>query len=331
MGGALPSTAPCGGLPLPDTAGRRARGRPPGCARRPPHGQDEERNDTTVTDTVGPSGADRLGFAPGNVVQEFGWADDVDDDLRGELEELVGGELVDEDYDDVTDGVVVWFRQDDGDLTDLLVDVQTVLDDGGLIWCSPPSPGGRDTWVTTTSRRPRTRPGCTRRARSPSRPTGPRRSSGPVAAVADDASTTGRTTPPGPGDPAPDFTLPDTHGTPVHLADLRGGPVLLVFYPFAFSGSARASCASCATTSRSSRRPASRCSASRATRCSRRRRGPRRRASSSTCSPTSGRTATSRGLRRPRRGQRPRAARLVPARRRRDRPVVGRQPARAAP
>ena len=38
------------------------------------------------------------------------------------------------------------------------------------------------------------------------------------------------------GDPAPDFTLPDTHGTPVHLADLRGEPVLLVFYPFAFSG-----------------------------------------------------------------------------------------------
>lgn len=38
------------------------------------------------------------------------------------------------------------------------------------------------------------------------------------------------------GDPAPDFTLPDTHGTPVHLADLRGEPVLLVFFPFAFSG-----------------------------------------------------------------------------------------------
>lgn len=40
----------------------------------------------------------------------------------------------------------------------------------------------------------------------------------------------------GPGDPAPDFTLPDAHGTPVHLADLRGTPVVLVFFPGAFSG-----------------------------------------------------------------------------------------------
>lgn len=38
------------------------------------------------------------------------------------------------------------------------------------------------------------------------------------------------------GAPAPDLTLPDTHGTPVTLSGLRGEPVLLVFVPFAFSG-----------------------------------------------------------------------------------------------
>ncbi|WP_225754713.1 peroxiredoxin [Actinotalea sp. Marseille-Q4924] len=43
------------------------------------------------------------------------------------------------------------------------------------------------------------------------------------------------TPPPVPGDPAPDVTLLDTHGTPVTLGDLRGGPVAVVFYPFAFS------------------------------------------------------------------------------------------------
>ena len=38
------------------------------------------------------------------------------------------------------------------------------------------------------------------------------------------------------GDTAPDFSLPDQDRQAVSLADLRGTPVLLVFYPFAFSG-----------------------------------------------------------------------------------------------
>lgn len=38
------------------------------------------------------------------------------------------------------------------------------------------------------------------------------------------------------GQLAPDFSLPNTHGTPVTLSELRGEPVLVVFYPFAFSG-----------------------------------------------------------------------------------------------
>jgi peroxiredoxin len=38
------------------------------------------------------------------------------------------------------------------------------------------------------------------------------------------------------GDVAPDFALTDTHGTPVRLSELRGTPVVLVFLPFAFSG-----------------------------------------------------------------------------------------------
>ena len=38
------------------------------------------------------------------------------------------------------------------------------------------------------------------------------------------------------GDTAPDFSLSDQDKQVVSLADLRGTPVLVVFYPFAFSG-----------------------------------------------------------------------------------------------
>ena len=34
-----------------------------------------------------------------------------------------------------------------------------------------------------------------------------------------------------PGTQAPDFTLQDQDGNPVHLADLRGKTVVLYFYP----------------------------------------------------------------------------------------------------
>jgi peroxiredoxin len=38
------------------------------------------------------------------------------------------------------------------------------------------------------------------------------------------------------GDVAPEFSLPDSDRQVVSLAELRGAPVLVVFYPFAFSG-----------------------------------------------------------------------------------------------
>lgn len=38
-----------------------------------------------------------------------------------------------------------------------------------------------------------------------------------------------------PGDPAPDFTLPDDTGGEVSLADFRGGKVIVYFYPAAMT------------------------------------------------------------------------------------------------
>jgi hypothetical protein len=90
--------------------------------------------------------AARLGFEPGQVVQEIGYDDDVDHDLREGIESAIGQDLVDEDYDDVADAVLLWFRDEDGDLTDALVDAIGFLDAGGVIWLLTPK-SGRDGYV----------------------------------------------------------------------------------------------------------------------------------------------------------------------------------------
>lgn len=77
--------------------------------------------------------AERLGIKPGHVVQEIGYDDDCDEDLREAVIGSDGVELVDEDYDDVVDGVLLWWRDEDGDLVDALVDALTPLADGGYI------------------------------------------------------------------------------------------------------------------------------------------------------------------------------------------------------
>lgn len=90
--------------------------------------------------------AARLGFEPGQVVQEIGFDDDVDHELRESIESQIGQDLVDEDYDDVADVVLLWFRDEDGDLTDSLVDAIGLLEDGGMIWLLTPKTG-RDGYV----------------------------------------------------------------------------------------------------------------------------------------------------------------------------------------
>jgi hypothetical protein len=87
--------------------------------------------------------AERLGIKPGHVVQEIGYDDDCDEQLRESVVNLQGVELVDEDYDDVVDGVLLWWRDGDGDLVDALVDALTPLADGGYILLLTPK-SGRD-------------------------------------------------------------------------------------------------------------------------------------------------------------------------------------------
>jgi hypothetical protein len=77
----------------------------------------------------------------GLTVQEFGYDDDVDEALRSGIAEVIGADLVDEDYDDVVDVVLLWWRDDDGDLVDALVDAIGPLTDHGVVWLMTPKPG----------------------------------------------------------------------------------------------------------------------------------------------------------------------------------------------
>ena len=87
--------------------------------------------------------ASRLGLKAGQVVQEFGYDDDVDDNLRVAIEVLTGNKIADEDGQDVVDAVLYWWREEDGDLVDALMDALTNLADGGVVWLLTPK-SGRD-------------------------------------------------------------------------------------------------------------------------------------------------------------------------------------------
>ena len=89
--------------------------------------------------------ADRFGIEPGMVVMEMGYDDDVDEDLRDTLIDRCG-ELVDEDTDEVVDVVLLWWREDDGDLVDALMDAIVPLAESGVVWLLTPK-NGRDGYV----------------------------------------------------------------------------------------------------------------------------------------------------------------------------------------
>lgn len=98
------------------------------------------RGDATVT----PDGAvalGLLGIQSGHVVWEIGVDDDADGGLRDALRAADGVEVVDDDYDDVVDVVLLWWRDEDGDLVDALVDAIGPLADHGVVWLLTPKPG----------------------------------------------------------------------------------------------------------------------------------------------------------------------------------------------
>jgi hypothetical protein len=90
--------------------------------------------------------AKSLGIVDGLTVQELGFYDDCDDQVRAEIELAAGSELVDENFDNVVDVVLLWWRDGDGDLIDALVDAVAPLTGEGVIWLLTPK-HGRDGYV----------------------------------------------------------------------------------------------------------------------------------------------------------------------------------------
>jgi hypothetical protein len=85
--------------------------------------------------------AERLGIQPGMVVMEIGYDEDVDQELRDSVAERAGSDLVGPDSDDVVDVVLLWWREDDGDLVDALVDALGPLAESGSVWLLTPKMG----------------------------------------------------------------------------------------------------------------------------------------------------------------------------------------------
>ncbi len=85
--------------------------------------------------------AGKLGFVPNSVIQELGWDEDTEEKLRLAIEAHTGNEMVDGEVGDVVDGVILWWREDDGDLTDGLLDSLQDLAEGGFVWLLTPKVG----------------------------------------------------------------------------------------------------------------------------------------------------------------------------------------------
>lgn len=87
--------------------------------------------------------AQRLGITQGQAAQEIGWDTDSDSAISESIEDVIGEDLLDEDTDEICDTVLLWWREEDGDLVDGLVDSIRPLAENGRIWLLTPG-AGRD-------------------------------------------------------------------------------------------------------------------------------------------------------------------------------------------
>lgn len=74
--------------------------------------------------------AELMDITAGQVIQELGWDEDADSGISEALEDVIGGQLLDDETDEMVDVVLLWWRSEDGDLVDGLVDATRSLEIG---------------------------------------------------------------------------------------------------------------------------------------------------------------------------------------------------------
>ena len=82
-----------------------------------------------------------MGFKEGDLVLEVGRSGGCDEGLRNQLCAITTTDFVDSNAHEVVDGVIIWWRDGDGDLVDELMDALTYLSETGPIWVLTPKVG----------------------------------------------------------------------------------------------------------------------------------------------------------------------------------------------
>ncbi len=84
-----------------------------------------------------------MGFAKDDLILEVCLDSDCDSTIRDQIMPITGTSFLEGSTTDVVDGVLLWWRDGDGDLVDELMDGLTYLSETGPIWVLTPK-AGRD-------------------------------------------------------------------------------------------------------------------------------------------------------------------------------------------
>ena len=82
-----------------------------------------------------------MGFAKDDLVLEVGHDLDCDSTIRDQIMAITGTAFLEGSTSELVDGVLLWWRDGDGDLVDELMDGLTYLSETGPIWVLTPKAG----------------------------------------------------------------------------------------------------------------------------------------------------------------------------------------------